>query len=67
MWAMWHASRQAARTPVELNASAGWFPFRLAVMDATVFTSKRVEGAALFDHVPPNPLRSGWGLTQSTG
>ena len=28
---------------------------------------KRVEGAPLFEHLPANPLRSGWGLTPSTG
>ena len=38
MWAVWHASCQAARTPVELIESAGWFRFRLAVVDATLFT-----------------------------
>ncbi len=38
MWAVWHASCQAARTPVEPIESAGWFLFRLAVVDATLFT-----------------------------
>jgi len=28
---------------------------------------KRVEGATLSKQLPPTPLRSGWGLTQSTG
>ncbi len=37
MWAEWPASGQAARTPVELIDSAGWFPSRLAVGDATLF------------------------------
>ncbi len=37
MWAVWHASCQAARTPVELIESAGRFPFRVAVVDATLF------------------------------
>ncbi len=37
MWAMWHASCQAARTPIE---SANWFPFRVAVVDATLFTRR---------------------------
>ena len=38
MWAVWHASCQAARTPVELIESVGWFPSRVAVVDATLFT-----------------------------
>ena len=38
MWAVWPASCQAARTPVELIESAGWFPSRLAVVDDTLFT-----------------------------
>ena len=38
MWAVWPASCQAARTPVELIESAGWFSFRVAVVDATPFT-----------------------------
>jgi hypothetical protein len=38
MWAVWPASCQAAGTPVELIESAGWSPFRLAVVDATLFT-----------------------------
>ena len=38
MWAVRHASCQAARTPVELIESAGRFRFRLAVVDATLFT-----------------------------
>jgi len=37
MWAVWHASCQAARTPVELIESAGRSLFRVAVVDATVF------------------------------
>ena len=37
MWAVWPASCQAARTPVELIDSAGRFPFRVAVVDATLF------------------------------
>jgi hypothetical protein len=53
--------------PVVLIESAGWFPIRVAVVDATLFVRSRVEGATLFEHLPPNPLRSGWGLTQSTG
>jgi hypothetical protein len=32
------ASCQAARTPVELIESAGWFPFRQVLVDATLFT-----------------------------
>ena len=32
------ASCQAARTPVELIDSAGRFPFRVAVVHATLFT-----------------------------
>jgi len=38
MCAVWHASCQAARTPVELIESAGRFPFRLVLVDATLFT-----------------------------
>ena len=38
MWAVWPAFCQAARTPVELNELAGRFSFRVAVVDATVFT-----------------------------
>ncbi len=38
MWAVWHASCQAARTPVELIESAGRFPFRQVLVDATLFT-----------------------------
>jgi hypothetical protein len=38
MWAVWPASCQATGTPVELIESAGWFPFRVAVVDATLFT-----------------------------
>ena len=38
IWAVWHASRQTARTPVELIESTGWFPFRVPMVDATVFT-----------------------------
>ena len=38
MWAEWPASCQAARTPVELIYSAGRFPFRVAEVDATLFT-----------------------------
>ncbi len=37
MWAEWPASCQAARTPVELIDSAGRFPSRLEVVDATLF------------------------------
>jgi hypothetical protein len=38
MWAVWHASCQAARTPVELIELAGRFPFRQVLVDATLFT-----------------------------
>jgi len=63
MWAVWPASCQAARTPVELIDSAGRFPSRLAVVDATLFTRSEWKER----HLPSTPLRSGWGLTQSTG
>ena len=38
MWAVWPRILSDGETPVELIESAGWFPFRLAVVDATVFT-----------------------------
>ena len=38
MWAVWPTSGQAARTPSELIESAGRFPFRVAAVDATLFT-----------------------------
>ncbi len=38
MWAMWHALLSGGETPIELIDSAGWFPSRLAVVDATLFT-----------------------------
>ena len=53
-------------TPVGLIESAGRFPFRVAVVDATLLP----EAGGRSDTVrapTPNPLRSGWGLTRSTG
>ncbi len=38
MWAVWPRILSDGETPVELIESAGWFPSRLAVVDATVFT-----------------------------
>ena len=38
MWAVWPASCQTARTPVELVESVRWFGFRVAVADTTLFT-----------------------------
>ena len=38
MWAVWPASCQAARRRLNLIELAGWFPSRLAVVDATLFT-----------------------------
>ncbi len=67
MWAEWPASCQAARTPVELIESAGRFPFRVASGGCPPVYPKRVEGVTLFEQLPANPLRSGWGLTRSTG
>ena len=66
MWAVWHASCQTARTPVELIQSAGRFPFRVAVVDATVFTRNEWKERHCSGSYP-QPLRSGWGLTRSTG
>ena len=37
MWAVWPASCQAARRRLNLIESANWFPFRVAVVDATLF------------------------------
>ncbi len=64
MWAVWPRILSDGETPVELIESAGWFPSRLAVTDATLFT--RSEYRSDIVRVPTrNPLRSGWGLTQS--
>ena len=38
MWAVWPASCQAARRRLNLIELAGWFSFRVAVVDATLFT-----------------------------
>jgi len=67
MWAMWHASCQAAGTPVELTKSAGRFPNPYGSRGCHPFACKQQKGETLFEHLPPNPLRSGWGLTRSTG
>ena len=57
MWAVWHASCQAARTPVELIESAGWFPSRVAVVDATVFTRSEWKERHCSSIPPPNPFK----------
>ncbi len=67
MWAEWPASCQAARTPVELIESGWSVPIPCGSGGCHPVYPKRVEGATLFEHLPPNPLRSGWGLTRSTG
>jgi len=67
MWAVWHASCQAARTPVKLIESAGLFRFRLAVVDATLFTRSEWKERHCSTTYTQTPLRSGWGLTRSTG
>ena len=59
MWAVWPRILSDGETPVELIDSAGWLPFRSAVVHATLFTRSELEGAALFEHLPPNPLPSG--------
>ncbi len=42
-------------TPVELTESAGWFPFRVAVVDANLFTrSERKERHCVSSY--PQPL-----------
>jgi len=38
MWAVWPRILSDGETPVELIESAGWFPFRVAVVDANLFT-----------------------------
>ena len=38
MWAMWPRILSDGETPIELIESAGRFPSRLAVVDATLFT-----------------------------
>ncbi len=38
MWAVWPRILSDGETPVELIKSAGWFPSRLAVVDANLFT-----------------------------
>ncbi len=38
MWAEWHASCQAAGRRLSWLSQADWFPSRLAVVDATLFT-----------------------------
>jgi hypothetical protein len=38
MWAVWPRILSDGETPVELIESAGWFPFRVAEVDANLFT-----------------------------
>jgi hypothetical protein len=66
MWAVWSRILSDGETPVELIESAGWFPLCGSGGCQPVYP-KRVEGATLFERLPATPLRSGWGLTQSTG
>ncbi len=37
MWPVWPRILPDGETPVELIESAGWFPFRVAVVDAILF------------------------------
>ena len=67
MWSVWPRILSDSETPVEPIESAGWFPFRLAVVDATLFIRSEWKERHCFRALPANPLRSGWGLTQSTG
>jgi len=54
-------------TPVGLIELAGWFSFRVAVVDATLFARSEWKERHCSSIHPPTPLRSGWGLTRSTG
>ncbi len=67
MWAVWPRILSDGETPVELIESAGRFPNPSGSRGCHPFACKQQKGATLFEHLPPNPLRSGWGLTQSTG
>jgi hypothetical protein len=67
MWAVWPRILSDGETPVELIESAGWPPIPCDSGGCHPVYPKRVEGATLFEHLPPTPLRSGWGLTRSTG
>jgi len=37
MWVVWPRILSDGETPVELIESAGWLPFRVEVVDATLF------------------------------
>ncbi len=67
MWAVWPRILSDGETPVELIESAGWFPSRVAVVDATVFTRSEWKERHCSSIHPSTPSRSGWGLTRSTG
>jgi hypothetical protein len=43
-------------TPIELIESAGWSPFRVAVVDATLFTRNEWKERHCSSRYPPNPL-----------
>ncbi len=66
MWAVWPASCQAARTPVELIESAGRFPFRVAVVDATLFTRSEWKERHCSNSYPQT-LKIRVGSARSTG
>ena len=52
-------------TPVGLIESGWLVPIPCGSGGCHPFYPRRLEGATLFDHLPANPLRSGWGLTRS--
>ena len=44
-------------TPVELNESAGWFPFRSAVVDATLFIRSEWKERHCFRALTRKPFK----------
>ncbi len=67
MWAVWPRILSGGETPSGLIESGWLVPIPCGSGGCHRVYPKRVEGATLFEHSPSNPLRSGWGLTRSTG
>ncbi len=67
MWAVWPRILSDGETPVEPIKSGWLVPIPSGIGGCHPVYPKRMEGAPLFDQLPANPLRSGWGLTRSTG
>jgi len=67
MWTVWPRILSDGETPVELIESADGFSFRVAVADATLFIRRECKERHCSNTYPQPLLRSGWGLTRSTG